>query len=181
MEFIIDKTIYVGRPKHKREYKEELVYDVLDKLDIKYNRIDHSPADNIGLCHKIEEYANAQICKNIFLTNNKKDYFCLLLTVGDKKYEAGKVSRQLGTSRLSFAGEDLLMNHLSLTSGSVSITGLLSDVNNKVKLAVDSDLIKNELFCFHPNINTSTIIASTSDIFNKFIPYTNHEIKIVDI
>lgn len=181
MEFIIDKTIYNGRPENKRENKEEIVYDVLDKLNIKYTRIDHSPADNIELCHKIEECADIKICKNLFLTNNKKNYFCLLLTVGDKKYEAGKVSRQLGTSRLSFADEDLLMNILSLTSGSVSITGLLADVNNNVTLAVDSDLLKNELFCFHPNINTSTVIASTTDIFNKFIPYTNHEIKIIDI
>ena len=179
MNIVIDATVYSGRPQEKRTAKEEHVYDVLDMLGIPFERVDHLPADTIEACHEIEKYLNAPICKNIFLTNNKKDFFCLLLTDGDKKYEAGIVSRQLGSSRLSFASAEYLDMYLGLTAGSVSIMGLLNDSANKVILAVDSDLLKNEFFCCHPCLNTSTVKIRTADIVEKFIPFTKHEMKII--
>lgn len=181
MDIIIDKKIYTERPSKKRSDCEEVTYNTLEMLGIAFERIDHSPADTIEKCHKIEKYINAPICKNLFLTNRTGTVFCLLLMSGDKKYEAGKVSRQLGSSRLSFASDELMMKHLGLTPGSVSITGLLNDGNNCVTLAVDSDLLKNEFFCCHPCINTSTLKLKTSDIIDKFIPYTKHQMKIIDL
>lgn len=172
-------SIHKGRPSENRSDIENKTYDLLDMLNIQYERIDHLPADTIEICHGLEQYIKAPICKNLFLTNNKKDIYCLLLLDSNKKYEAGKISKQVGSSRMSFASDDELKRYLNLTPGSVSIMGLMNDVNHAVTLAIDSDLIKNEFLCCHPCINTSTIKLRTSDIINKFVPHTEHEIKII--
>ena len=43
-EFFVSPVLYEGRPSDKRIDKEERVYDLLDELNIKYYRADHSPA-----------------------------------------------------------------------------------------------------------------------------------------
>lgn len=174
-------TIFNARPCDKRSDIEECVYDVLDMLNIPFQRVDHSPAATIKECNKIEKYLDVSICKNLFLTNNKKDIYCLLLLCGDKKFESGKVSRQVGSSRLSFASDDELMNHLGMTAGSVSILGLINDTDCSVKLAIDSDLLKYEFIGCHPCKNTSTLKIKTKDITDKFIPYTKHKEIIINL
>lgn len=172
--------IFSGRPETKRSIIEEKVYDTLENLKIDFKRVDHAPAANIEICHGIEKHLGATICKNIFLTNNKRDIFCLLLISPDKKYEAGKISKQLNSSRLSFASDQLLSDILGLTPGSVSIMGLINDVNHKVTLAIDSDLMNEEYLCCHPCINTSTLKIKTTDILEKFIPHTGHPLNIIE-
>ncbi|MBP5473971.1 MAG: hypothetical protein J6X92_04330, partial [Bacteroidales bacterium] len=63
-----NKLVY-GRPdsSEKREEKEMRVYDLLDSLNIEYQRVDHDPADNMEVCAKIDEVLDATICKNLFL------------------------------------------------------------------------------------------------------------------
>ena len=42
-----------GRPQEKRISKEERVYDLLEKLNIDYQRIDHEKADTMEICLEI--------------------------------------------------------------------------------------------------------------------------------
>ena len=51
----IDSTLYEGRPHDKRIEKEEACYDFLDRLDIKYYRVDHERADTIEACEDVEK------------------------------------------------------------------------------------------------------------------------------
>lgn len=44
-----------GRPRDKRIDKEERVYDLLDQLDIEYQRIDHEEANTMEVCSEIEK------------------------------------------------------------------------------------------------------------------------------
>ena len=173
--------IYTSRPADKRTETEELVYNILEKLNIKFSRVDHEPAATIYECKKIEDYLDVSICKNLFLTNNKKDIYCLLLICGDKKFESGKISRQVGSSRLSFASDSELMQFTGMTPGSVSVLGLINDKTNKVILAIDADLLNQEYIGCHPCKNTSTLKIKTCDITEKFIPFTNHEIIIINL
>ena len=58
-----------GRPQNTegRLDKEIRVYDLLDKLGIEYERVDHPHADTMEACQEIDEILNADICKNLFL------------------------------------------------------------------------------------------------------------------
>ena len=44
-----------GRPQDKRIDKEERVYDLLDQLNIDYQRIDHEEANTMEICLEIEK------------------------------------------------------------------------------------------------------------------------------
>ncbi len=180
-DFYIDPKIYKGRPDEKRSAKEEKVYDLLDELSIEYLRVDHSPADTIEDCKKVEQVIGVQICKNLFLTNRTKTCFYILLMPASKAFKTSVVSKILGTSRLSFASEEYMKEFLDITPGSVSIMGLMNDKDKRVKLAVDRDIAESEYIRCHPCINTSTLKIKKEDIFDKFLPFIQHEAIIIDI
>ena len=58
-----------GRPSDTadRLEKEIRVYDLLDKLNVSYERVDHEAAMTIDACQEIDVVLNAAICKNLFL------------------------------------------------------------------------------------------------------------------
>ena len=64
-----------GRPQEKRIAKEERVYDLLEKLHIDYQRIDHEKADTMEICLEIEKSLQATICKNLFLNSTSSSSF----------------------------------------------------------------------------------------------------------
>lgn len=55
-----------GRPQEKRIAKEERVYDLLEKLHIDYQRIDHEKADTMEICLEIENLYKQQYAKIYF-------------------------------------------------------------------------------------------------------------------
>lgn len=174
--------LYEGRPEDcsERLPKERRCYDMLDRLGIAYGRVDHEHADTIEACHEIEKTLDAQICKNLFLTNRQQTEFYLLLMPGDKPFKTKHLSKQLGTARLSFASPEHMEELLDITPGSVSVLGLMND-NGRVHLVIDADLLKDELIGCHPCINTSTLRIRTADITEKFLPEVGHEYSIVTL
>ena len=180
--FKIDRTIYKGRPKSEgRLDKEMRVYDLLEKLNIDYERIDHDPTMSVDSCGEVEKILDIKICKNLFLCNSQKTKFYILMMIGDKKFKSGEVSKQVGSSRLSFASPEYMEKFLDITPGSVSVLGLMNDIHNNVQLIVDKDVLAGDYIGCHPCINTSSLKISTRDIFEKFIPYVKNEVIYVEI
>ena len=175
--------IQKGRPEDTsgRLPKEIAVYDFLDNLDIKYDRIDHDAADTMELCLEIDKALNTKICKNLFLCNRQKTHFYLLLMPGEKPFKTKDLTAQIDSARLSFADAEAMEKYLGLTPGSVSVTGLINDTEGNVKLLVDRDLLEGEFIGCHPNINTSSLKISTKDIFEKLVPATNHNYQVVEL
>ncbi|MBO5303246.1 MAG: prolyl-tRNA synthetase associated domain-containing protein [Lachnospiraceae bacterium] len=172
-----------GRPQNidNRLEKEVRVYDLLDKLGIEYERIDHEEANTMEACEEIDKVLNAAICKNLFLCNRQKTQFYLLMILGDKKFKTKDITSQIGSARLSFAGAEEMEKYLDITPGSVSVLGLMNDKENKVQLLVDEDLLKDEYFGCHPCINTSSLRLRCKDVFEKFLPAVGHEMVLVKL
>lgn len=172
-----------GRPENteKRLEKEVRVYDFLDKLSIKYDRVDHEVADTMEACKEIDEVLDCTICKNLFLCNAQKTKFYLLMIEGDKKFKTKDISGQIGSSRLSFAPPEFMEKYLNITPGSVSVMGLMNDAEGVVKLLMDEDVTKGQYIGCHPCINTSSIKIKTEDMINIIIPEMKHEITYVKL
>lgn len=176
-----------GRPENAegRLEKEIRVYDLLDSLGVKYQRIDHEAAMTMEACEEIDrtlsqgEEDKVSICKNLFLCNRQETDFYLLLIPGDKPFKTKYLSAQIGSSRLSFAKPEYMEKYLDITPGSVSVLGLMSDHEKKVRLLIDEDVLKDEYFACHPCINTSSLKIRTEDLTEKIIPAMGHEPQIV--
>lgn len=178
-------TIQKGRPTaaeaQGRLPKELNTYDLLDRLAIPYLRVDHPALYTIEDCQGVDRILGIPICKNLFLTNSQKTEFYLLLLPGQKKYQASLLSRQLGTSRLSFAGPEHLKAMLDLTPGSVSVMGLMNDPDHRVHLVIDRQVADQEFLACHPCVNTSSLKLRTKDLLERFLPATGHVPAIVTL
>ena len=172
-----------GRPASLdgRLKKEIKAYDLLDSLKIEYDRADHEAAMTMEACLEIDGALGAKICKNLFLTNRQQTAFYLLLIPGDKPFKTKDISAQIGSSRLSFGSHELMEELLDITPGSLTVLGLMNDLDRDVTLLIDEDVLKEEFFGCHPCINTSTVKFKTSELVEKLIPALKHRPTMVNL
>lgn len=172
-----------GRPADTagRQKKEIEVYDLLDKLEIPFERTDHEEANTMEACLEIDRVLDTIICKNLFLCNRQKTQFYLLMMPGDKPFKTKDLSKQINSARLSFAEPEYMEEYLHIKPGAVSIMGLMNDAENHVQLLVDKPVLESETLGCHPCVSTSSLKMKTKDVFEKFLPAVHHEAIVVDM
>ena len=170
-----------GRPADcsGRLAKEIRCYDLLDSLELDYQRIDHEAANTMEACAAVDAVLEATICKNLLLCNRQCTAFYLLMIPGDKVFKTKDLSAQIGSSRLSFASGEYMEQLLDITPGSLSVLGLMNDTENKVQLLIDEDVLKGECIGMHPCINTSSLRLKTKDLMEQILPAMGHDARIV--
>lgn len=164
-----------------RKSVEMAVYSLLHTLSISYERVDHAPLKTMDECAGMDLELHIHMCKNLFLRNSAADAFYLLMMPGEKKFRTKEVSRQIGSTRLSFADPEHMNRYLGIKPGAVSIMGLMNDTEKHVQLLVDEDVLKEEYIGCHPCVNTSSLRLKTSDVFEKFLPATGHDFQTVHL
>jgi Ala-tRNA(Pro) deacylase len=172
-----------GRPADcaGRLEKEIRCYDFLDNLGIDYQRIDHDAAATMEICAEIDKTLGATICKNLLLCNRQCTAFYLLMLPGEKNFRTSVLSKEIGSSRLSFADAKYMEEFLDITPGSVSVLGLMNDRENRVQLLIDEEVLQGELLGCHPCINTSSLRFTIRDLMEKVIPALGHEPRMVTL
>ena len=172
-----------GRPADwaARLPKEIRVYDLLDSLGIRYHHIDHEAAMTMEACAAVDVAMGTAMCKNLMLCNRQKTAFYLLLLPGDKVFRTSVLSKQIGSSRLSFADGAFMEEYLDITPGSLSVLGLMNDHAHHVELLIDEDVLKDEYIGCHPCINTSSLRIPTADLMEKIIPAMGHAPRMVTL
>ena len=155
-----------------RSEREKRVYAFLDGLGVDYERTDHfdRPATTMEVCADVDAVLNVHICKNLFLCNRQKTAFYLLVMPGDKPFRTKELSHQMGISRLSFADAEAMEKYLDVHPGSVSVLALINDPDHRVTLAVDEDVLKEDMFGCHPCENTSSLRFCTRDLTQVILP-----------
>ena len=166
-----------------RSAREIRAYEFLDSLGIEFDRTDHPdrPATTMEVCADVDAILGVHICKNLFLRNRQGTEFYLLVMPGDKPFKTKELSKQIGSSRLSFADEQAMEQLLDLHPGSVSILGLMNDKEHNVQLIIDEDVLSEAMFGCHPCENTSSIRFATKDLTEKIIPALDHPPAIVHL
>lgn len=166
-----------GRPADTtgRLEKEISTYDLLDRLGVEYDRVDHAPAMTMEDCKEVDEILESMVCKNLFLCNRQETAFYLLMIPDTKVFHTKDLSAQIGSARLSFAKPEYMEQFLDITPGSVSVMGLMNDTEHRVKLLIDEDVLASEYVGCHPCINTSSIRFRTSDLVEKILPAMEHD------
>jgi Uncharacterized conserved protein len=157
------------------------VYDLLERLGISYGRLDHEAAGHVEFCDEVGKILGVEICKNLFLCNRQKTGFYLLMMPGGKEFHTKDLSRQIGSSRLSFADAGSMEKLLNVTPGSVSVMGLMNDTDNRVQLLIDRDVAQSDYVGCHPCVNTSSLKIKTADLLQNFLPFVGHEPMFVTL
>ena len=158
---------------------EQKVYEILEKLKIDYIKYEHEPLYTIEAAKELDKKMGFSICKNLFLSSKHKTEFYLLFMDSSKKFNTGKVSKQVGVPRMTFADEEHMWEYLKIRPGAVSPLGLLFDTDKKVHFLIDADVLNMEKIAMHPCVNTATVALSTKDFIEKILPASEHEYKVV--
>ena len=170
-----------GRPQSMegRQEREMRTYDLLDRLGIAYERVDHEAAETMEDCLAIDRVLEAKMCKNLFLCNRQGTAFYLLMMQGDKPFRTKELSAQIGSARLSFAGADKMEEYLDIHPGAVSVMGLANDQDGCVQLLIDEDVLADEYVGCHPCVNTASLRVRTKDLVETFLPAVRHTYRTV--
>lgn len=152
--------------------------DFLNNEGIKYKVYEHKPVYTIGEAKRLTGDIPGVHCKNLFLRNRNGDQHYLIVLEEDREVDLRVLSQLIGAKNLSFASEERLYKYLKLEPGSVSPLGLVNDETRHVKVYFDKDLCDAEETAFHPNINTSTIVINTKELF-KFIEALGYKIQMI--
>lgn len=167
-----------------KEYKTELekeVYEVLEKLEIPFERVDTDEAITMEDCALIDEKLNMQTVKTLFLCNRQKTDFYLFITKGDKPFSTKNFSGALSISRVSFASPELLLEMLGTKVGSATVLSALFDKKNRVKIVVDKEVYESEDYGCSDGTTTCYMKLSTADVMGKFLDYAKHKPQIIEV
>lgn len=157
------------------EKLEKKVVEVLEKLEISYEKIEHPP---VFTCEEMDGFMKDVTgiqCKNLFLRNKKGDRHFLVILEESKSMNIKEFGKQIEVSNLSFGSEDRMLKYLGVTPGSVSPFGLINDENHEVEVYIDKDIFESEEVNFHPNVNTATYHLKIDD-FKKFIDWSGNKV-----
>ena len=142
----------------------------LDAQGIAYRAAAHAPAFTMADCAAVDAALCALTVKNIFLTTKNRKRCFLCLTRPQARFHTADISRQIGSSRLSFAPEAMLFERLRCHGGSASPMGLIFPEAAGVGLIVDAALRGVDTLAFHPCDNTRTLAMAGADFFGRFLP-----------
>ena len=159
----------------------EEVCDRLDALGIAYDAAEHPPVHTIGDCAPVECMLNCMVVKNYFLTTKNRKHFYLCLVRPDARFRTADISKQAGSSRLSFANEEEMQRLLRVHPGAVSPMGLIFDEEQQVELLVDAALRDVPRLGFHPCDNSRSLAMAAQDFFERFLPAVGREPRWVEI
>jgi Ala-tRNA(Pro) deacylase len=144
------------------------LYSYLDKLGIVFEYHEHPPVPTIEAALEHWKDLNSGRCKNIFFRNHKGNRHYLVILEHRQQLNIRDLELRLKQGKLSFASDERLKKWLGLEPGSVSPFGLINDKEMHVHLFIDKNLLSFERLAFHPNVNTASLVISTSD-FIKFL------------
>ncbi|HPA87160.1 MAG TPA: prolyl-tRNA synthetase associated domain-containing protein [Bacteroidales bacterium] len=154
------------------------LYDLLDRLAIKYEYHEHPPLATIeeAIIHW-KDY-NSGRCKNIFFRNHKGNRHYLVILEHLRQLDIHDLEKRLRQGKLTFASDQRLMRYLGVEPGSVSPFGLINDREKHVHLFIDEKLDEFDRLAFHPNVNTASLVISKED-FLKFLSFTGNSYEFI--
>lgn len=160
--------------------KEEIL-NKLNELNIKYEKIEHKAVYTMEEMEaELQGYNTDSIIKNLFIRDEKKQNYYLVLVEKNKKMNLKELRRNIESKPLTFANEEDLYKYLGLTKGSVSPLGILNDKDHFVKVLIDSELLNFDTLGVHPCDNTATLFINTQELIN-LIKNNNNEIIYFDM
>ena len=139
---------------------------------------DHPAVFRVDEGHDIKAAMPGAHTKNLFL-KDKKGQLWLVSARQDTAIDLKRLPKVIGSDRLSFGSEGVLLETLGVTPGSVTAFALINDRDRRVRFVLDRALAESEVVNFHPLTNTATTAVSQAG-FRAFLAALGVEPLVVD-
>ena len=155
-------------------------YQFLADNQIEYERHDHPPVYTVADVERLVPTLPAVKTKNLFLRDKKGRRHFLVAVPAQKRVNIKALGAVIGSGHLSFGSPDRLKKHLGVDPGSVTVLATINDPENSVELFFDKILWEEEIFQFHPLVNTSTLVITRENL-KRFFELTGHGVRRIDV
>ena len=155
------------------------IYKVFSILGIEFQRVDCEEAITMEDCLAIDEALGIKTCKTILLNNQQKTKFYLYVCPGDKRFDCKAFSRELEIARTSFSSEESFHKYLHANIGGASILSVIYDTNLDLNIVIDNEIFESQFIGLNDCTTVSYLKMFTSDLLNKYLPYTNHNYVVI--
>jgi len=135
------------------------LFAFLDRHGIAHRTLEHPPVFHVGEGEAIKAAMPGGHTKNLFL-KDAKDRLWLVTALGETRIDLKRLPAVIGSAKLSFGPEALMLETLGVRPGSVTPFGLINDAGRRVTLVVDRALLDSDPVNFHPLTNTATTAVS---------------------
>ena len=149
-----------------------------DANDVDHATLDHPPVFRVEEGLQIKKALPGGHTKNLFLKDAKGQLW-LISALGETAIDLKKLHHVIGSGRLSFGPEAMMVETLGVTPGSVTAFGLINDGARQVRFVLDKALAESDPVNFHPLKNDATTAVSQAG-FRRFLAALDVEPMIVD-
>ncbi len=164
---------------------QEQVYKKLEELNIPYEYYEHpaAPTAEMALEMVSKQWSRgegAMLCKNLFFRNHKGNRHYLVIMDAHAQLNIRDLEQRLKQGKLTFASEQRMEKYLGLKPGSVSLFGLVNDVEHHVYVFLDENLLSAQKVSFHPNDNTASLVILKDDML-KFLETSGNGFEFLEL
>ncbi len=104
----------------------------------------------------------------------------LIVCLEDSVIDLKQLPKKIHCQRISFGNPTLLKDVLGVVPGAVTPLALINDVEKRVKVVLEKEMMRHEKLNYHPLVNTETVTIGSQDLL-RFIAYTEHSYDIVSL
>jgi len=153
--------------------------EFLKEKQIDHYVVEHPAVFTVEEVDQIELPERETETKNLFLRDDKKRNYYLLVMESHKRADLAKIRDIWGSRPLRFASENDLMAILGLEKGSVTALGILNDEERRVQVFVDRYFENARIAC-HPMENTASVYMNTCDLVDMLREHGN-SVEYIDL
>jgi Ala-tRNA(Pro) deacylase len=150
----------------------------LDRIGVAHATADHPAVFRVGEGEEIKAAIPGVHTKNLFL-KDARDQLWLISAADVAQIDLKRLPATIGSARLSFGSEALMVDVLGVTPGSVTGFALVNDTARRVRFVLDKALAEAAVVNFHPLTNTATTSVSSRG-FRRFLEALEVAPQIVD-
>jgi Ala-tRNA(Pro) deacylase len=156
---------------------DELLAD-LTRLGIAHNSVAHEALFTVEQSKALYGKMPGGQTKNLFIKDKKGRHF-LVSMEHDAMVDLKTIHTRIGgQGRVSFGNAEDMLAFLGVTPGSVTLFGIINDVNNQVTVFLDEGLLAHEKINAHPLTNEATTNLATADML-RFLEAHGHRAEIL--
>lgn len=155
------------------------LFNRLDDLKVDYTTHNHPPLRTVEDSKALRGDLPGAHCKNLFF-KDKKQALWLVVALEDREINVKELRHKIGSNHLSFGKPDLLLETLGVIPGAVTPFALLNDLEQKVNVVLDAEMMQAEFVNYHPLTNEQTTTVTPAAL-RKFIHSCGHEFNEVEL
>ena len=170
-----------GRPAALTGDRERECYELLERLGIAYEWVEFSrQPETTAEAEEVDKALGVPGLKNLIFQNRNRSRTLFLLLPREKRLDAKALAKSRNITRLSMVNAAALEDLLHTHAGAVGAMELMYDMEGKLELFIDREVLNGLFVRFPPNADGRLVRIATSDFVDKLLPAIKHGYTVLE-